>query len=47
MMVYERDITISETWFAEWLALGFGELDRYLGRHAAFAAWLAERGEDE
>lgn len=38
-----EEISVDEAWIADWAAVGIVALERLLGRHAAFAAFLATR----
>jgi hypothetical protein len=35
---------VDELWLADWAAEGIAAFERLLARHAAFAAFLADRG---
>ena len=34
---------LSETWLEDWIGAGINELEEYLGKHAAFIAFLESR----
>lgn len=34
---------LSETWFEDWIGAGIAEIEAYLGKHAAFRAFLESR----
>jgi hypothetical protein len=34
---------LSETWLEDWIGAGINELEEYLGKHAAFLAFLESR----
>lgn len=36
-------VPFDEFWLADWVAEGFAALERYLAKHAAFAAYLERR----
>jgi hypothetical protein len=37
-------LDVDEAWIADWAAEGVAALERYLSRHAAFAAYLRAHG---
>lgn len=37
-------LPVDEAWLHDWAAEGIAALERYLARHAAFAAFLSARG---
>lgn len=39
-----QHMPVDELWIHDWAAEGLAALERYLGKHAAFAAFLAARG---
>jgi hypothetical protein len=38
-------LDVDEAWVAEWAAEGILAIERYLAKHAAFAAYLSSRGD--
>ena len=37
-------LPVDEAWIADWAAEGIAALEQYLAKHAAFAAYLRQRG---
>jgi hypothetical protein len=41
---HTRALPVDEAWLHDWIDEGIAAIERYLARHAEFAAFLAARG---